>query len=397
MLFGSNSLEKSAIEKYSQDWCVGVLDDQRDLHYSFLRSVIRITTTKTEDHMSLRPTTAGPTMHDVARAAGVSQATVSLVLNDAGGARFSAATKERVQKAVEDLGYRTNAHAKVLREGVAGMIGFIGDAVATSAFAGMIIEGAQDRAWESGLLLITINTAGDKELEAASLETMLSYKVAGVVYASMYHQKVDVPSVLNEVPTVVLNSEDKARHFPSVAPDEEAGGYKATQYLLDAGHRRVAMINIETLDSGLPGAVGRFEGYGRALRNAGLPEDPTLVRFGQGGERDGYRYALELMALPEPPTAIFCVNDRTAWGAYQAMAELGLKIPQDVSIIGFDNQETLAPHLRPGLTTLDLPFEQMGRRAVELVLGGVKPEGQLELMDCSLIERNSVEKIKESP
>jgi len=334
-------------------------------------------------------------MHDVARAAGVSQATVSLVLNDAGGARFSDATRERVQEAVQTLGYRTNAHAKVLREGVAGMIGFIGDAVASSPFAGAIIEGAQERAWDAGLLLITVNTGGDKALERASLEAMLSYKVAGVVYASMYHQRVVVPDALHEVPTVVLNSEDAERHFPSVAPDEEAGGYDATRYLLDAGHRSIAMINIETLESRLPGAVGRFDGYNRALRDAGVPEDPSLVRFGQGGETDGYRYAMELMALPRPPSAIFCANDRTAWGAYQAMAELGLKIPADISIVGFDNQETLAPHLRPGLTTLELPFEEMGRRAVDLVLGGIQPEGQLELLRCSLIERNSVEKFKE--
>lgn len=346
--------------------------------------------------MARKQSASGPTMHDVAREAGVSQATVSLVLNDVSGSRFSDATKDRVQQAVETLGYRTNAHAKVLREGVAGMIGFIGDTVATSPFAGKIIEGAQERAWESGLLLIAVNTGGDKELELASLETMLSYKVAGVVYASMYHQKLDVPKVLREVPTVVLNSEDKAGYFPGIAPDEVAGGFEATQYLLNAGHRRVAMINIESLESLLPGAVGRFEGYCRALEGAGLTLDPSLVRFGEGSESHGFRYALELMELPEPPTAIFCANDRTAWGAYQAMAQLGKRIPADVSIIGFDNQETLAPHLRPGLTTLDLPFEQMGRRAVELILGGIKPLGQLELLGCSLIERNSVEKIKES-
>ena len=138
---------------------------------------------------------SGPTMHDVAAAASVSQATVSLVLNSAPGSRFSADTQQRVWDAVEQLGYRTNAHAKVLREGVSGMIGFIGDSVATSPFAGAIIEGAQERAWEEGLLLLTINTGGDKKLEAASLDTMLSYKVAGVVYAAMYNRLFRIESV----------------------------------------------------------------------------------------------------------------------------------------------------------------------------------------------------------
>ena len=144
---------------------------------------------------------SGPTMHDVAAAAGVSQATVSLVLNSASGSRFSDETRKRVQDAVQQLGYRTNAHAKTLREGVSGIIGFLGDAVATTPFAGKIIEGAQERAWEDGLLLLTMNTGGDRALEAASLDSMLSYKVAGVVYAGMYHRRLDVPDALRGVPS----------------------------------------------------------------------------------------------------------------------------------------------------------------------------------------------------
>lgn len=162
-----------------------------------------------------------PTMHDVAAAAGVSQATVSLVLNSAGGSRFSDETRRKVKDAVAQLGYRTNAHAKMLRDGLAGMVGFIGDSVATSPpFAGAIIEGAQERAWEDGLLLVTMNTGGgDKELEAASLDAMLSYNVAGVVYGSMYHRLLEVPKALAGVPpSVVLNSQDRDGHLPSVRP-----------------------------------------------------------------------------------------------------------------------------------------------------------------------------------
>ena len=340
---------------------------------------------------------SGPTMHDVAAAAGVSQATVSLVLNSASGSRFSEDTRKRVRDAVDRLGYRTNAHAKVLREGVAGMVGFIGDSVATSPFAGAIIEGAQQRAWEDGLLLLTVNTGGDKELEAASLDTMLSYKVAGVVYAAMYHRRLEVPEALAGVPSVVLNSQDRAGRIPSVAPDEVRGGYVATQRLLEAGHSRVGLINIETLESGLPAAVGRYEGYTQALEEAGLALDSAAIRFGAGNEEDGYRYAMELMTAAKPPTAIFCANDRTAWGAYQAVSELRLSIPGDVSIVGFDNQSTLAPHLRPGLTTLELPFVAMGRRAVDLILQGAEPDGRVELMECPLIERNSVTHPKEMP
>jgi LacI family transcriptional regulator len=343
-----------------------------------------------------RPKT-GPTMHDVAAAAGVSQATVSLVLNSAAGSRFSEDTRKRVRDAVDQLGYRTNAHAKTLRDGVAGMIGFVGDSVATSPFAGAIIEGAQERAWEDGLLLLTMNTGGDKALEAASLDTMLSYKVAGVVYGAMYHRRLDVPDALAGVPSVVLNSQDRAGRIPSVAPNEVKGGYTATRRLIDAGHSRIALINIESLESGLPAAVGRHEGYTRALEEAGMDVDPDLVRFGKGGEEDGYTYAMELLTAGKRPTAIFCANDRGAWGAYQAVSDLRLSIPRDVSIVGFDNQAILAPHLRPGLTTLELPFVAMGRRAVDLILHGAEPDGRVELMECPLIERNSVTHPKEMP
>ncbi|WP_423183189.1 LacI family DNA-binding transcriptional regulator [Arthrobacter sp. NyZ413] len=340
--------------------------------------------------MSRHGSRSGTTMNDVAAAAGVSQATVSLVLNDAAGTRFSEETRQRVHAAANRLGYRTNAHAKVLRDGVAGMIGFVGDFVATSPFAGKIIEGAQAKAWESGLLLLTVNTGGDKALEAASLEAMLSYKVAGVVYAAMYHRVLDVPDVLSEVPAVVLNSRDRAGRFPSIAPQEEAGGYAATKRLIDAGHRRIAMINLGAPDGELPAAVGRYGGYRRALAEAGIDPDPGLHRIGDGHESGGFDNALALMTGKQPPTAVFCANDRTAWGAYQALAQLGLSVPGDVSVVGFDNQETLAPHLRPGLTTLELPFVGMGRRAVELLLAGAERNGRAEYFECPLVERQSV-------
>jgi LacI family transcriptional regulator len=106
---------------------------------------------------------------------------------------------------------------------------------------------------------------------------------------------------------------------------------------------------------------------------------------------------MELMTAAKPPTAIFCANDRGAWGAYQAVSDLRLSIPGDVSIVGFDNQTTIAPHLRPGLTTFELPFVAMGRRAVELILQGAEPDNRVELMECPLVERMSVTHPKEMP
>jgi LacI family transcriptional regulator len=329
-------------------------------------------------------------MHDVAHAAGVSQATVSLVLNNVGGTRVAPDTRAKVLAAVSKVGYRTNAAAKTLRDGTAGLIGFVGDVVASSPFAGRIVEGAQGRAWQDGMLLLVVNTGGDSELERASIDALLSHQVAGIVYASMYHQKLALPPVLDGVETVVLNSVDAAGRARSVVPDEVAGGRLAVEYLIRAGHSRIAMINIETLDSGLPAAVGRHAGYVDAMEHAGLEIDQNIILEGHGGPEDGHRLALELMGGARPPTAIFCANDRTAWGAYNALNELGLRVPADVSIIGFDNQETLAPHLNPGLTTLALPFVEMGRRAVEILISGGAQPGGPELVACHVVERGSV-------
>lgn len=338
-----------------------------------------------------QPKTPIATMNDVAAAVGVSQATVSLVLNNAGGSRVAESTRQRVLDAANELGYRPNAAAKTLRDGKAGLIGFIGDVVASSPFAGRIVEGAQERAWADDKLLLTVNTGGDPRLEAAAIDSLLAHRVSGIVYASMYHRKLRVPDVLDEVPTVVLNAEDISGQRRAVVPDEFGGGRLATQTLLDAGHRRIAMINIERLASGLPAAVERYNGFVDAHTRAGLSVDPRLVHEGDGNPQAGYDHTMALMSLDSPPTAIFCANDRTAWGAYQAMQTLRLDVPGDVSIVGYDNQETLAPFLRPGLTTLELPFVEMGRRAVDLLLGGAtnQPDGP-ERVECPLVVRDSV-------
>ncbi len=334
--------------------------------------------------------TATVTMHQVAAAAGVSQATVSLVLNKTGGSRVAEATRRRVLEAVDELGYRPNAAAKTLRDGTAGLIGFVGDVVASSPFAGRIVEGAQARAWDDGMLLLTVNTGGDPRIEAAAIESLLSHRVAGIVYASMYHRKLHVPETLADIPTVVLNSEDASGRARAVVPDEFGGGRQATETLIDAGHRRIAMINIAPVASGLPAAVERYAGYRSALDDSGIALDPALVREGDGNPQAGYDHAIALMSLAAPPTAIFCANDRTAWGAYQALDSLRLNVPRDVSIVGFDNQETLAPFLRPALTTLELPFVTMGRRAVDILLeDAVRADGPV-LIGCPLITRGSV-------
>jgi len=334
------------------------------------------------------------TMWQVAQRAGVSQATVSLVLNNVGGSRVNEATRARVLDAVRELGYRTNAFAKSLRSGESGMIGFISDEVASSPFAGRLLKGAQMLAWETGNVILSVDTFNEPALEAAAIDMMLSYRVQGVVYASMYHRVVEVPEGLKSVPTVVVNAQDRARRVPSVFPDEELGGYTATRHLIEAGHERIAMINIQPPDSDLPAGIGRLAGYRRALAEAGIAEDPRLILSGMGVVEDGLALTQDLLAVDSRPTAIFCGNDRTAWGAYRALDSAGIRVGEGCSIVGFDNHEMIAPYLDPGLTTMELPYEQMAREALGILLAGDTDSPKETPIECSLILRGSVASAK---
>jgi LacI family transcriptional regulator len=334
-----------------------------------------------------------PTMTDVARMVGVSQTTVSFVLNNVAGSNISEETRERVLEAVKKLSYRPNAAAKALRTSKSHTIGFITDDIATTPFAGNIIKGAQDMAWSNDKLLMIINTSNNPEIAEAAIEMMLERQVEAIMYATWRHMIVEPPPNLYEVPAVLLDCFCADRSLPSVVPDEVGGGRTATEVLLRKGHRRVGYITLAYRPE--MQAFVRLEGYKTALASYGIPFDPALVRTGTSTAVGGYSETLELMKLPDPPTAIFCANDRTAMGAYDALKELGLSIPRDVAVIGFDNQEIISAFLRPGLSTLALPHYQMGQWAVEYLLSHrgtqeISEPPEQKTIECPVVMRESV-------
>lgn len=330
-----------------------------------------------------------PSMYDVARAAGVSQTTVSFVVNDAPHVNIPQETRDRVWAAVEELGWRPNAMARGLSLKRSHTIGFLSNAIATAPYAGKIIQGAQDVAWIESKMLLIISADGNSAIEHAALEMMLERQVEGLIYAAMYHHAVEPPASLKQKPAVLLNCYVADRSLPLVVPDEVQGGRTATHHLLSKGHRRIGFINVA---DPIPAAVGRFEGYKEALEAYGVPFDPQIMRSGQGIAQDGYRYALELLRLPKRPTALFCFNDSVAMGAYDAAKQLGLAIPDDIAIIGFDNLELIATQLHPALTTVELPHYAMGQWAIQYMLGNADPSTASpvqQLLPCPLIERSS--------
>ena len=329
------------------------------------------------------------TIHEIARHAGVGVGTVSRVLNES--PNVSPATRELVLKVIAERGYRPKTAAKVLRTSKTHVIGFVTDEIATTPFAGNVIRGAQDAAWAQGKILLLVNTNRNPEILETAIDMLLDRQVEGMIYATMYHQSVQLPASIHTLPTVLVDCYAEDRSLPSVVPDEVLGGYIATEQLLRKGHRRIGFINDIDL---IPARFGRLEGYRQALTAYNLAVNEAFICDETPEPWGGYAGALALLKQPDPPTALFCFNDRMAMGAYEAIRELKLTIPADVAVIGFDNMEVIAGSLRPPLTTMALPHYEMGQWAVNYLIEQAaaeerEPPRQVK-MPCPLIERASI-------
>jgi LacI family transcriptional regulator len=329
-------------------------------------------------------------MSDVAQAAGVSTTTVSLVLNDKAGTSIPDVTKERVFEASRALGYRPNTVARNLRRQSSETIGLISDTIASTPYAGLMVLGADQVAAAAGMTLMIINTERDPDVEARAIDSLLGRRVDGLIYATMWHQIVEPPAELREVPSVLLDARSTNPLDSWVVPDEELGGYTATRHLIEQGHRRIGYIHEENV---YPARQERFVGYRRALEAHDIEFDEELVVSDMNDPFGGTSAAARLLELPVRPTAIQCYTDRMAMGAYRAIRHAGLSIPRDISVIGFDNQDQIAPWLDPPLTTMELPHEAMGRWAVEhllRVLSGEADGPRQQRIECPLVVRDSV-------
>lgn len=326
---------------------------------------------------------------DVAKAAGVSPATVSLVLNDA-ESRISDETKERVRRVADEVGYSPNPIARSLRTRVTGTIGLVSDRIATTPFAGRMLAGAQEVARENGRLVILVDTDGHPEIESDAISTLVNHRVDGMVYASMYHRVIPAPAGL-PAGTVFLDCRPEDGGYPAVVPDDYAGGRVATQELVDAGHRRIAFIDN---DEDRPVAAElRLRGYLDVLAENGIEPDPALHVFSPTSAAGGQQASAALFALaPERrPTGVFAYNDRIAAGVVTWAHRHGIRIPDDLSVVGYDDQQLVAAELDPPLTTVSLPHAAMGRWAMEVALGLREADTESpHLMDCPIVRRASV-------
>jgi LacI family transcriptional regulator len=316
--------------------------------------------------------------------------TVSHALNEATSSRVKAETQQHVRDVARNLGYAPNRLASGLRNQRSQILGLVSDEITTTPFAGAMIRGAQDAAYERGYVMMVVNSGLDSELEHREISMLQQHQVDGVVYARLYHQSVQLPEELAGMPTVLLDAVTEDPAVSSVVPDEVNAAETAVEALIRAGHTRIGMIN--NVDD-IPATHGRLDGFRNALRRHGIEHDPRHLVIGVPETAGGREAALELLSQPGRPTALFCFSDRVAMGAYQAATALGLRIPEDVSIVGIDNLELIADSLWPGLTTVALPHYEMGRWAVNRILDDIEIPGapaEQERLACPLIERGSV-------
>lgn len=306
------------------------------------------------------------TIEDVAREADVSAASVSRVVSGKG--YVSEDTRRRVTAALVRTGYVVNRQARGLAGGRSQVVGLVVPDLDTS-YIGEIVRGIDEELASVSYDLMLYTTHRRKHRESAFVATLTSGFADGLLLVLPTDPGAYLDSFAQRgFPYVLIDHSGINDAGPSVGATNEQGGYDATRYLLDLGHTRVGLVT-GTMDMGC--AVDRLRGYERALAERGIQVDEQLIRRGDFHQPLGYERARELLALECPPTAIFASNDVSAFGVMEAVRDRGLRIGEDVSIVGFDDIPT-ASMVHPQLTTVRQPLQEMGRRATKMLLARIE-------------------------
>lgn len=301
------------------------------------------------------------TLEHVARAAGVSPATVSRILN--GTAKVSARRRAMVEEAIKTLKYRPNALARGLAQGRTNSIGVLTQDIA-SPFYGEALRGIEAALANSGVVPLFASGHWILKDEIQRMEHLLSRKVDGVIVLTGRLSDDQLAGYAGEVPIVVTGRDVAAANLTSLRVDDFHGARLATQHLIEGGHSRIAHLAgpQDHADS-----VERLRGYRVALEEAGLPFDPALVVQADFHEAGGMLAAKHLLASGVPFSAVFASNDQTAFGVRLALFTQGIRVPEDVSIVGFDDLP-VSSYMVPPLTTVKQPVYEMGRIAAQALM-----------------------------
>lgn len=293
-------------------------------------------------------------------------ATVSYVIN-AGPRPVSEATRARVLRAIRQLDYRPSEIARSLRLQRTRTIGLILPDTANPFFAA-VAKGVEDAGFAAGYSVLLGHSGYDVSRERAYAEVMISKQVDGVIYIQATTDAATAQSLLqHRIPTVAVDREVVDVEIDCVVADNFGGSKAAAEHLIRLGHRRIACIVRSTA---LSNARERQRGYQTALAEAGLEPNPSYLRLGGAGYDDGRKAMVQLLELDPPPTAVLAFQDILAVGAIRAIVDAGLRVPGDVSVVGFDDIPP-SGFMRPALTTVAMPKWEMGQRAAEVLLGRI--------------------------
>lgn len=301
-------------------------------------------------------------MVDIARVANVSRTSVSLILNQVPGVRIAEATRQRVLQVARELGYTPGPALSAVEPDRKRVYGVLINEI-SSVYPIDLIYGLQSWADAHGIQILIQVSDGVTDHELAALELFQRVGVAGIVYASTFSAIVEPPEMIRNFRHVMLNCRREDRTGLAIMPAERHGGALAAQHLIDLGRKRIATI---TGDPWQFACRERLAGYHRALNKAELEVRTDYEASSDWSYRSSHAAAKRLLSLPEPPDAIFCHNDIIAGGAMKAAAELGLRVPEDVAIIGYDDRE-FARDL--SISSVTLPFLEMAERAMSELAG----------------------------
>jgi DNA-binding LacI/PurR family transcriptional regulator len=331
-------------------------------------------------------------MKDVAKKAGVTPSIVSRVINNDTKLSIKDETRTRILNAIEELEYRPNVVARSLRLKTTATIAMIVPDI-TNPFFPELIRGAQKAANEKGFSLILIDTEEDHAREKEYIEILAEKLVDGILLASVYieDETIDLIHKYN-IPYVLVNRTTRNVEGSSVVVDDAYGAALAVEHLVEQGHRKIAHISgLLYTETGL----GRLEGYRKILNEHGIAFSSEYIVESKYDEEGGYKAMKKLLSLEKLPTAVFAANDLIAIGAITAMSEQGLKVPDHISIVGF-NDIWLAQKVHPPLTTVRFPLYDMGHIASEILIKKIQEvpvEEDKVVLKPELITRQSVRKL----
>jgi LacI family transcriptional regulator len=310
------------------------------------------------------------TIYDIAKAAGVSIATVSKVINGTG--RISTETRERVNEIMQELDYQPSVVASALTGKSTFTIGLLIPDLANPLYA-EIARSVEDRGRELGFNLVMCSTDNNPRREGDYITFLKQKRVDGIIISTGVSNEVGLKNLAKQkIPVALVTRDIPSLGADSVKIDDFLGGYQAASHLIGLGHRHIAVI---TEDLNLNSSKERVRGYRYALEEAGIDGDKQFCVESVSSVEEGKRHALEMLRSEDSPTAIFASNDLLAIGAVQAAKELRLTIPWDLSVIGFDNT-LLAGIVDPPLTTVAQPIAQMGRQVMDLIIQEVRGQKQ---------------------